>query len=841
MIARTLYVILVSLCLLLPPKTGIAAPPACSSATEGTILYNKAHKLVQFCNGTAWIGLTAKIGGAGDTLSDLNCLDGQIIKYTGSNWTCAEDSGGLASLQGTDDPAACTPEKDGLIRYNGSNDPQWEYCHGGTTSWLPFRLPQCQDDDTGACTLAALRNANDPQFKASSIRCGDNLLGVTGTYGSGSAAPFTFTDISNAALSTLTAASALTISGIPAGCPGEVAVSGQGSPQISINGGTWGTMGSISNGQTLAVRLTSSPSFSTAHTATISIGATEDSWSVTTFAADTTPNAFSFSDQTNAALSTLMTSNSITISGINTTTPVSVTGTGAQISINGGGWVTSGTITNGQTLTVRLTSSASFNTAMTATVNVGGVTDGWSVTTRAANNCTVASGTAWAVSGKTCTSPSALAVSHGSTGSRTDSTEPTTGTATWSCNDGTATLQGGSTCVESCSANQTVSWSTNCTAQSGVLLANGAGRSVTNTAVGYSGTRTITCNNGTLDQSGGSCTGTDSTPNAFTFTDVTGQALSTLITSNTITISGLTTGASVSVSGSGSPKISINGGAWVTSGTITNGQSLRVQLTSSASFSTALSATVDVGGVTDSWSVTTRAANGCTVASGTTWAVSGKTCTTPSALTLAHGASGSRTDSTEPTTGSKTFTCTDGSIGQSGTPTCVESCAASQTVTWSTNCTALSGTLLANGANRSITNSASGYAGTRTITCNNGTLAQSGGSCTSTCGGYLHAGYCWYMGANNQSCDQVCSSHGGCDVGGIRNYTGSGSSSRVANCKTLLDHFGIGSGTVGDGYGNASGCYYNGGASAPKRRIGEDTTTCADKNSAYRRLCSCDG
>jgi len=43
--------------------------------------------------------------------------------------------------------------------------------------------------------------------------------------------------------------------------------------------------------------------------------------------------------------------------------------------------VTSGTITNGQTLAVRTTSSASTGTAVTATVTVGGVSDVWSVTT----------------------------------------------------------------------------------------------------------------------------------------------------------------------------------------------------------------------------------------------------------------------------------------------------------------------------------------------------------------------------------------------------------------------------------------------------------------------------
>jgi hypothetical protein len=75
-----------------------AAPPACDAAREGTIIYNKDHKLVQFCNGTQWIGMVARIGGGDDTLGDLNCSSGQIAKWSGSAWACAADETGLAGL-----------------------------------------------------------------------------------------------------------------------------------------------------------------------------------------------------------------------------------------------------------------------------------------------------------------------------------------------------------------------------------------------------------------------------------------------------------------------------------------------------------------------------------------------------------------------------------------------------------------------------------------------------------------------------------------------------------------------------------------------------------------------
>lgn len=503
----------------------------------------------------------------------------------GTTWQSATGGGGFAVLQGQDDPDPCTPEKDGLIKYNASANPRWEYCHGGTTSWLPFRLPQCQDNDTGECTLAALRGTNDPQFTAANIRCGSQLLGVTGTYGSGSSNAFAFADATNVALSTLTTAAAVTVSGIPASCPGDVSVAGQGSPQISINGGAWTTSGNIANGQTLAVRLTSSASFNTAHTAVVSVGGTDDIWSVTTLPADTTPNAFSFTDQTGVALSTLATSNSITIGGINTTAPVSVTGATAQISINGGAWGTSGTITNGQTLAVRLTSDASPGVERTAMVSVGGVTSEWSVTTVGPDTTPAAFTFADVTGANLSTLTTATAITISGINTSTPVSVSGAGSPQLSINGGT--------------------WVT-----SGNII-NGQTLAVRLTSsASFSTPLSATINVGGVTDSWSVTTlAADTTPNAFSFTDATGAALNTVITSNTIAIAGINSGASVSVSGTGSPQISINGGAWATSGTITNGQNLQVRLTSANANMTDRSATVNVGGVTTTWSVTTLGVN----------------------------------------------------------------------------------------------------------------------------------------------------------------------------------------------------------------------------------------
>ena len=90
-------------------------------------------------------------------------------------------------------------------------------------------------------------------------------------------------------------------------------------------------------------------------------------------AADTTPNAFNFgANTTTTALNQLALSPVVTISGINATTSVSVTN--AQYRINGGSYVTgTSTITNGQTIQLRVTGSGSYSTNVDSVVTIGGV------------------------------------------------------------------------------------------------------------------------------------------------------------------------------------------------------------------------------------------------------------------------------------------------------------------------------------------------------------------------------------------------------------------------------------------------------------------------------------
>lgn len=97
------------------------------------------------------------------------------------------------------------------------------------------------------------------------------------------------------------------------------------------------------------------------------------------------------------------------------------------------------------------------------------------------------------------------------------------------------------------------------------------------------------------------------TPDAFTFTDVTGATVSTNYTSNTITVAGLGAGVSVAVTVVGGLGYSKNGGAFTAAaGTAANGDTFAVSQTSSASTVTATDVTLTIGGVSDTYTVATE-------------------------------------------------------------------------------------------------------------------------------------------------------------------------------------------------------------------------------------------
>ena len=88
---------------------------------------------------------------------------------------------------------------------------------------------------------------------------------------------------------------------------------------------------------------------------------------------------FSFTDQTDVALNTLITSNTVVVIGLLNTTAIAVTG--GEYSINGGAYITNGTIKNNDSVTLQTTSSVTGSSSVSVILTIGDVGDTFSVAT----------------------------------------------------------------------------------------------------------------------------------------------------------------------------------------------------------------------------------------------------------------------------------------------------------------------------------------------------------------------------------------------------------------------------------------------------------------------------
>lgn len=190
---------------------------------------------------------------------------------------------------------------------------------------------------------------------------------------------FTFIDQTGVSPSTVVTSGRITITGINTAAVIRIA-----GGSYSLNGSAYTTASRwAKNNDTIQVRQTSSSSFGTTTGTILTVGGVSDTFSVTTLPSDTTPDPFSFIDQTGAPIATQVMSNTVTVAGINTPAPISISFGG--YSINGGPFTNAnGTVNSGDTVQVRFTTSSSFSTQTSSTVTIGGVIDVFSVTTVAA-------------------------------------------------------------------------------------------------------------------------------------------------------------------------------------------------------------------------------------------------------------------------------------------------------------------------------------------------------------------------------------------------------------------------------------------------------------------------
>lgn len=204
--------------------------------------------------------------------------------------------------------------------------------------------------------------------------CGTVLAGIR------TVDDFVFIDYPYADLSTPYESNEILVNGNT--IPTPISVTGG---EYSVNGGSWtSASGLVNSGDSVKVRVTSSGSEMTATNVVLTIYDKSDSFDVTTLdMPDSTPYPYAFTDVTNSERNLQTESGTALITDIEI--PVAISIVGGQYQINGGAWTSAdGTVENGDLVKVRITSSSAWSTAVNTTLTAGGISDTFTVTTRAA-------------------------------------------------------------------------------------------------------------------------------------------------------------------------------------------------------------------------------------------------------------------------------------------------------------------------------------------------------------------------------------------------------------------------------------------------------------------------
>lgn len=186
---------------------------------------------------------------------------------------------------------------------------------------------------------------------------------------------FTFTPIVNVPLNTLSESNSITVSGIATSTAIFI-----NAGEYAINGGVYlNSNGFVNNGDSVVLRQTSSGNFADTSQITLTIGGVSAAFVVTTLLDQ---NVFGFLNQGNVAQSTLVASNTILVSGINEPAVLSISN--GKYAIDGGQYTNaSGTISNGQVLSIQQTASPQQSTQIDTVLTLDGISDAFSVTTSA--------------------------------------------------------------------------------------------------------------------------------------------------------------------------------------------------------------------------------------------------------------------------------------------------------------------------------------------------------------------------------------------------------------------------------------------------------------------------
>ena len=384
---------------------------------------------------------------------------------------------------------------------------------------------------------------------------------------------FSFDGETDSELSTEFTSNVITVAGIEA--PSEISITGNGTLVVNDDDTFAGT--TVEVGDTVAVKLTASTEYDTTVSSTVTIGGVSSTFSVRTRVADMTPDSFSFVAETGSEVDTEHTSNAITVSDIEASAAISVSGSGTLV-VNGNDF-SGTTVEEDDTVAVKLTSSAEYDTSVSSTVTIGSITSTFTITTREAD-----------------LTPDSF--------SFTDVTEADPSTETTSDAITVSGIEDG----VSISATTGGTLVVDGVDFTGTEVDNGQEVAVKITSsASYDTTVQVTVTiGGVSDIFSVRTRMPDVTPDQFTFTDQDSVERSTQITSDGITVDDIEESVAISLSGDGTLIVNDS----VFSGTeVSEGQIVKIRITSSSEFGTALEGILTIGGVTDTFTVTTRNAD----------------------------------------------------------------------------------------------------------------------------------------------------------------------------------------------------------------------------------------
>jgi len=302
------------------------------------------------------------------------------------------------------------------------------------------------------------------------------------------------------------------------------------------------------------------------------------------------PNDFSFQPVTGASAGTVQLSNIVTIGGLlpETSLAISIRGdSGAAYSIDGAPFrATAGTVANGATVQLQLNAATTAGTTTQAILDVGRITRSFDVTTIASD-----------------TTPDPFAFTA-VTGAQPDSLSVSNAITLAGMNTAAAISVGGDA-----GASYSVNGSAY-TASSGVVNAGDTVRVRVRAPAASGSTSAVTLTVGGVAATYSVTSGADTVPEAFAFDAVTGAAPGTPTVSNVVTIQGIAARAAVTVQGDPGAAYSINGGAFTTAaGTVVAGARVQLRVNAAADANAVSQASLSVGGISASFSVTSGVAS----------------------------------------------------------------------------------------------------------------------------------------------------------------------------------------------------------------------------------------